>query len=90
MAAYGWEATRAGERGLPLLAGVGAAATASVATSIDFAARRVLRLGLGVASDFSLSASGISAAAGVGARTTCVEGLRPSPRLFASSERRFE
>jgi len=86
---YGYEATTARERGLPLLAGVGVATT-SLATSDDFVARRVLYFRFDVGWVPASTVTGIDALAGVAVGATCIEGFRPSPSSFAMVDRLSE
>jgi hypothetical protein len=76
------------ERDLRLLSGDGAATT-SPATSADFNAAPD-RLRAGFASELRSTSTGVGVAGGDISGVACALGLRPSPRLLASWERRSE
>jgi hypothetical protein len=65
-------------------------ATTSFPPSADVAAERDLRPGAGVARESLTTFNDVGAAVGVTAGRTAAFGLRPSPKAFASVERRSE
>lgn len=86
---YGCETTPARERGLPLLAGVGAAA-ALVTSTVSDVVPRVLGFRLGAGWVFNSAAPGIVDPAEVFADFVSIGALRPSPSCLAITDRRSE